>query len=118
VVVHNFHVVGVSFVPTKADAILVVNPDAVLPDPILQSFKPVPWACKKVGQPRRGIQGVQPAPRGGLNIHKADYSFSAKQLFGIGTAERLNHYRYRSTRFTENGNTPGLPRDLRQSSVE
>ena len=71
-VVHNFHVAGVPFVPTKADAILAVTSDAVLPGTVLlQSFQPVPGPCKKVRQPRRGIQGVQPAPRSGLSIHKS-----------------------------------------------
>ena len=33
-IVHYFDVFGVSFVPAKADAGLIVDPDAVLSDPI------------------------------------------------------------------------------------
>src|ERR1019366_2045391 len=56
-----------------------------------------PRPGKKVSEPRRGIQGVQPAQRPQCS------------------QKRTDHYRHRITRFTENGNTPGLPRDLRRS---
>jgi hypothetical protein len=55
VVVHNFDVVGVSFVPTKADAVLVVNPDAVWSDSVsFQRFEPVARPGRKIAQGSRG----------------------------------------------------------------
>jgi hypothetical protein len=42
VVVHDFDIVGVSFAPMKADAVLIVDPDAVLSDAVsFQGFEPI-----------------------------------------------------------------------------
>jgi hypothetical protein len=42
VVIHDFYIVG-SIVPSKADPVSIIDPDAVLPCPIIfQGFKVVP----------------------------------------------------------------------------
>jgi hypothetical protein len=42
-IVYDLHVIGISIVPAKANAPLIVNPDAVLPQSVsTQWFQPIP----------------------------------------------------------------------------
>ena len=91
-IVHYFDVFGVSFVPAKADAVLIVDPDAVLSDPVpFQGFEPVARPGQKVAQRCRDVQGIQPAAGGGFDVYETGNPLSSEQPFGIGTAERLDH---------------------------
>jgi hypothetical protein len=85
VVIHDFDVIGASFVPTKADSVLVVDPDAVLPDPIpFQGFQPVARPRRMIAQRCRDVQGIQPAARSGFDVRETGNPLSAEQPFGIG----------------------------------
>jgi hypothetical protein len=109
VVVHNFDVVSVPLAPAKADAVLIVDSDAVLSGPVsFKSFQSVAWTGGKIAQGRSDVQGVQPSAGDGLDIDKTDDTLSsAKQPFGIGTSERLNHYTHYTNHFTESVNIYG-----------
>src|SRR5437879_3102307 len=92
VVVHNLYVVSLSAVPAKTDAVLIVDPDAVLSDPVsLQAFELVARPDQKIAQGNRSIQGIQPPLRGGFDVYEPADSFIVKQPFGIAAAERPDH---------------------------
>jgi hypothetical protein len=101
VVVHNLDIVSVA--PAKADAVLIVDPNAVLSDPLsLQGFEPVAWTGKQIAQSSRDVQGVQSPARGGFDIYETGNPFpSAEQPFGIRAVERLDHGSHYTSRFTE-----------------
>jgi len=49
VIVHDLHIVSVPLVPDEADAILIVDPNAVLSTPIAcERLEPVAGECRKV----------------------------------------------------------------------
>jgi hypothetical protein len=53
----DFDVIGTIFLPGKADPVLIVDPDAVLPLPVAaQSLKPVSRNCRHVLQLLRVVQ--------------------------------------------------------------
>jgi hypothetical protein len=63
VVVRDFDFVGMIVTPTKADPILVVDPDAVLPFPVsTQPFETVPWRDGEFPQVADPVQLRQLAP--------------------------------------------------------
>jgi hypothetical protein len=102
VIIHDLDVVRVPLVPAKADAVLIVDPNAVLADPIpLQRFQPIARQRGKVTQDRRDVQRVQTSTRNGFDIGEPGHSFSSKEPFGIGAAKRLNHSVHYSVSFTE-----------------
>ena len=48
-IVHDLHIVSVPVVPDEADAILIVDPNAVLPTPVARErLEPVAGECRKV----------------------------------------------------------------------
>jgi hypothetical protein len=60
VIVRNFHFVGVSFAPHEAQAILVIDPYAVLALPIpFQPFQPVPRWNSQIAYRAGRIQNLQ-----------------------------------------------------------
>jgi hypothetical protein len=109
VVVHNFDIVSAAVAPAKADAVPIVDPDAVLPGPLpLQGFEPVAWTGEKIAQGSRDIQGVQSPAGCSFYVHETGNPFpSAKQPLGIGAAERLNHCSQYTNRFMECVNVYG-----------
>jgi hypothetical protein len=69
VIVANFNAFGIASVPYKADAPLVIDADAVLPDPVPdQRFEPVIGRNAKVIKALCSIHHSQLAPRNGLNL--------------------------------------------------
>ena len=92
VVIDNFDVVGISVLKAKADAPLVVDPDAIRTTSIaLQSFKLIS---------RRRIQGIertssvelqQSAPSGSFEINESPNKISSKKPLGILASEAPNH---------------------------
>jgi hypothetical protein len=93
VVIHDFDVVGVSFVPTKAKAVPIVDPNAVLSDPVpFQGFEPVARPDQKIAQRCRDVQSVQAAARSGFDVYETGNPLSPEQPFGVWAAERLDHH--------------------------
>jgi hypothetical protein len=92
VVIHDFDIISAAFVPTKADAVLIVDPDAVWSSPaLLQGFEPVARPGQKIAQRCRDVQGIQPSARSGFDVYETGNPLSSEQPFGIGAAERLDH---------------------------
>jgi hypothetical protein len=92
VVIHDFDIVGVSFVPTKADAVPIVDSDAVLSDAVpFQGFEPVAGPGQKIAQRCRDVERVQTAARSGFDVYETGSPLSPEQPFGILAAERLDH---------------------------
>jgi hypothetical protein len=92
-VIHDFDIVGVSFVPPKAEVVLIVDPDAVLSDPVpFQGFEPVARPDQKIAQGCREVQSVQTTARSGFYVYETGNALSPEQPFGIGAAERLDHH--------------------------
>jgi len=60
VVIDDLHVVSIPFLPDKADAKLIVDPNAVLPQPIAgEGFQPVAWERRQVAQLARSMELLQ-----------------------------------------------------------
>ena len=97
-VVHNFHILR-PLVPQKANAELVVDPDAVLAGPITtQSLKPVTRGHSKVTDHTRPVELLQLTPRHTRNIGKARDRYAIEELFSIGALERLDRHKHIVTR--------------------
>lgn len=70
-IVHDFHIVRVALAPAKADAPLVVDPDAVLALAItFQRFQSVCRGNPQVFERRRAVEHAQLAARHILNIRR------------------------------------------------
>jgi hypothetical protein len=79
-------------IPTKADPILVVYPDAVLAFSVTnQSLQPVAWWRAEVSQFLRAGQHFQLTSRGRFKVHELSYALPAKQLLRPGASKRLYH---------------------------
>ncbi len=60
VIIHDFHLVGFSVEPYKADAVLIVYPYAVLPFPVsFESFQTIPGQGIQVLKELRGLEHHQ-----------------------------------------------------------
>jgi len=59
-VVHNLHVIGIGFDPAEADPPLLVDSNAVLPQPIAsESFQTIPWNRSEIGNGRRSMDLIE-----------------------------------------------------------
>jgi hypothetical protein len=71
VIVHYFDVFGISFVPAKADAVPIVDPDAVPCDSIpLQRLQTVSRRSQEFAQFGREVQHPQSSPRRGFDVYE------------------------------------------------
>jgi hypothetical protein len=77
VVVHELNIERFDFMPPKADAILIVDSDAVLAGPVsFQSLQTVAWSSRQITQRGCGVQGIQPPPSCGFNVDETCDPFS------------------------------------------
>src|SRR5690606_2071481 len=98
VVVHDFYVFGVRAIPAKADAELIVDPDAVLALAIaLQGFQPVSWRHSQVLQAAGPIELPQFAPRDHGDAVESPYGLAFKEVPGVLATERLDRHRHKLT---------------------
>jgi hypothetical protein len=106
VVVHNLDIVSAAVAPAKADAVLIVDPDAVLPGALpLQGFESIARTGKKIAQSSRAVQGVQSPAGNRFDIcETGDPLPLPEKPLGVGAAERLNHCYYYTNRFMESVN--------------
>jgi hypothetical protein len=80
VIVHDFDILGVSFVPTKADSVPIVDPDAVLSDPIpLQRLQTVSRRSQEFAQLLREVQHPQFSPCNGFDVDETGDPFALEQ---------------------------------------
>jgi hypothetical protein len=92
VIIYNFHVIGISFVPGKADAPLIVNSDAVLSFSVpSQLFKPVTGRHPQALQRNGSVQHLQFDPRRPGNGTEFFYADIVKKLFRVFALEGSDH---------------------------
>jgi hypothetical protein len=98
-VVGNLDVEGVSILPAEADAVLVVDSDAVLPFSVaLQGFELVAGNRGQIAQRGCAVQMEQLADRDLLDCVKLSRELLLEDLFRCNVSKRTNHvlivYRY------------------------
>jgi hypothetical protein len=92
VVVRDLDSVRVSVPPHKADAPLIVDPNAVLALAVsMQGFQPVASWNGQVAELRREMYLVQFPARDALNSPELPYRLPVKELLGIRVAEGPDH---------------------------
>src|SRR5690606_40595033 len=93
VVVHDFYVFGVRAIPAKADAELIVDPDAVLALAIaLQGFQPISRRHSQVFQAPGPIELLQFAPSDHGDAVEAPHGLAFEEVPGVLAAERLDRH--------------------------
>src|SRR5450759_2084123 len=99
-IVNDFDIVGMSIVPTKADSVPIVDPDAMLPDASpFQWLQPVAGRSQELAQLGCEVQHPQFSPCNGFDVDETGDPFALEQPFGIGASERPDHP-FRILRFT------------------
>lgn len=90
-VIHNFDVIGVPFLPPKAHPVLIVNTNAVLARSIpLQGVQAVRWRCGEISKLSRAINLNQPPERNGGDGLKSPHVPALENSFGVLVAKRAN----------------------------
>ena len=84
---------GVSADPAEADPPLVVDPDAVLPEPVgSQFFQAVGGRHSEIGEARGGIQHQEFAKGYPMKIRgNSPDPLAAKQSLGVGVTKATDH---------------------------
>jgi hypothetical protein len=92
-IVHNFDLVRMAFLPAKADAPLIVDPDTVLPQPTpFQGFQSIARRHSHLAQFRSRVQGEQFAPCASLyGRRESPCNLHPKKALGLCTREAQNH---------------------------
>ena len=89
-IVHDLDVLDIASGPSKADAELIVHPQAPLARAIaLQLLEPVGWRCAHVFDASRQVEVLQLAQRRALDVGEARHPAQAKERCGVGTLRRL-----------------------------
>jgi hypothetical protein len=92
-VIHDFHIVRMTFSPAKADTPLIVDADAVLSAPFAeQGFQAMGWGNSQVLQGNRRIDALKTHPGSAVNVLRdAVGCLSARQLSGFFVPVALDH---------------------------
>jgi hypothetical protein len=94
VVIDDFYVTSISFLPGKADPVLIIDADAVLALAVaLQGLQPVPWRHTQIIEASGALQIQQFATRNTFKRPKPRYIAVVEQRLGVPTAERTDHVR-------------------------
>ena len=93
VVIDNLHVIRIALVPAKADASLIVDPDAMLTRPAARElFEPVARRHPKIRQDLRRIQHQELPTRDPLEIPRpAPGRLAVEDLLGLPVPEAPDH---------------------------
>lgn len=92
VIINNLDIVRSAFDPSKANSILVIDPDAVLPSPItFQSFKAIARRLSQIIQPLRVVQHLKLPTRYREYRREAATATVQKQSFRFLIFEGLDH---------------------------
>lgn len=93
-IVDDLYIVGseVLFVPTKAEAPLVVDANTVLPFTVaVESFQVVPGWGTRISQRGSSIKRLKAPTRGPFDGREAANELSGKESFRIAAAETADH---------------------------
>jgi hypothetical protein len=92
VIVYDLNVAGVTPVPHKANAVLIIDSDAMLSYSIVfQGFEPVSGQ-RQVAQGARLMQGSQLTPRHHGNILKFAHRLAIEDCLGLFVPKAPDHY--------------------------
>ena len=96
-IVHDLDVLGIVSRPAKADAELIVHPQAPLARTItLQLLETVHRRRTQVLDASREVELLQLAQRWTLDVGEAGRALQAEQRLGIGTLERPDRQLFKS----------------------
>jgi hypothetical protein len=88
VIIGQFNFVGVSVFPSKANAVLIVYSNAVLPRPVMpQSFQSIAGGSLQIREAPRPMQQPQTAKRDTSDAGPLPRSFTVKQFLSVTIAE-------------------------------
>ena len=91
-IVHYLDVFSTRARPAKANTILIVHTDAVLPDAVaFERSQPVSWGHSKVFQTSRDLQLSQFALRDRLDVHETLDPLAFPESFRIGALKSPYH---------------------------
>jgi hypothetical protein len=92
VIVGDFDVVSIAFLPDKANSPLIVDANAVLsPSIAAQSFQVISWRRSQIAEPNRSIQLPQFSKCHSLKVLKSFDGLPAMETFRLGRSKRLDH---------------------------
>jgi hypothetical protein len=92
VVVHDLHIISVPIVPNEADAILIVDPDAVLsPAVARERLEPITRKRPQVAELSSGVQLLQLPLSDSRHLLQPSAELASEQRLGLGILERPNH---------------------------
>jgi len=92
IVLRDFDALGISVPPDKADAVLIVDPDTVLPFSVSpQRFEAVAWWNQQIGKCMGTIQGHKPAQRNRRDMRELPRRLPVKKPFGLFAPEGPDH---------------------------
>jgi hypothetical protein len=91
-VINNFNIFGTSFCPSKANATLPVNTDAVLPGSVaFERFQSVSWRYSQILKVSGNFKLPQFSTSDRLEVRESLDSDSLRKCLGIGTLEGADH---------------------------
>ena len=91
-VVYNLNILRSSGRPFEAEAILVVDADTVLTDPIaLQRLQPISWRHAQIRQTRCDLQLPELSQGNALDEHPPENPLATGQCRGVSIPERPDH---------------------------
>ena len=95
VVIGDFDVMGAILVPSEADAVLVVDPDRILPGAVaLERLEPVARRGAQIIEPMGGVEHRQFSQGGPFDMHEtADASMGGERC-GVAAGKATDHMRY------------------------
>jgi hypothetical protein len=92
VIVHDLYVFRACGSPSKADPVLIVHPDAVLPGPLsLQSFQPVARRHHQILQTIRDLKLSELASRDRFDVYEPSDPIAVRKRFHVSALERSDH---------------------------
>jgi len=92
VVVHDLDAFGASRSPAKTDAVLIVDPDAVLAGTIaFECLEPIPGRNPQVVEPAGDLELSELASSDRLDTDESPNPRSAGKSFSVGISERDDH---------------------------
>jgi hypothetical protein len=105
-VVHDLNFVRIASIPDKADAVLIIDANAVLPFPVAaQSFQMISWRDSQIAQLRDSIQNEQLAFGYAMEIRRQSFALARPpKLLGSRIRKTLDHGGYSLMIFVNNVN--------------
>jgi hypothetical protein len=97
-VFRDFDVFGIAVSPSKADAVLVVDPDAMLPFPVAaQRFQSIARRNQEIGESVRTVENNESSERHGSDGGKFLHPLAIEEPLGLPASETPNHKRLYSS---------------------